>query len=399
MGNQFIVEVDHEALSEFRETLVTAMQNAEALVIELESVDYDQARIKQLQYIIGELSISSAKLFLTPISESLEDSLKMLDRLLEIQCFPVAMGEFLLLLLDKIQYLALEVEKTRVIDIAQSQNVLVSLQFILQAKTPNELNTAVDHATKTITYNLIQDNGVEACDSIDLFDDSEKDEEQTAVVDILQAPAINHTEDPLAHANEVISQVMQDHSLNLLVQIADKATSHGESHTNFVLLIGLSINRLMGSPIEEVELAQGLCLHDIALSAIPETINKTERLTEAEIERIRQHPALGAELARSMRLPETSIQVIEHHHERMDGNGYPFGLAGSQISDAGKLTAIIDSFHAMIEQRPHKKYTRSLLRAVVEINNCTGNWYDKTWVKHFNLFMRNHWLSFQQVRK
>jgi len=182
----------------------------------------------------------------------------------------------------------------------------------------------------------------------------------------------------------------------LLANIADKTTSTQHSHTEFILELCIAINFIAGKPIDEEALAKGILLHDIALSAIPDILNKSEKLTPEEVQMIHMHPVQGSTLGEAMQLPEESIILIAHHHERMDGKGYPNGLKNDQISDSGKLVGIVDSFHTMVDDRPYKKYQRSPLRAVAEINASVDLYFDRRWVKYFNRYMKDQWLLAQK---
>ena len=407
MSNLFQVDVEPELISEFREELEAALQNAETCIITLENDPSDIDALHTTREIFNNLSISSTKLSLIPLSESLNDTLKIFDKLFEWQQFPPRMGEFLLLLTDRIIYLAKEVERNLVIDMRETQNILVSLQQILRLKDSADIETAIESAIDAITKN-INENTV-ATDSefvVELFDD---DSEQTKASEITKEEpgSIPDVEifipkqsiNPMLLAKDIITSMKQDESISLLAEIADQSTSFGDSHTQFLLELCLGVNHLAGDPIDVESLAKGICLHDIALSAVPHILNKPGKLTAEELDVIRQHPLKGVSLAQAMKVSEDTINVIAHHHERIDGSGYPMQLKNDQISDAGKVSAIVDSFHAMIDDRPHKKYNRSNLRAIAEINACVDSHYDKFWIKQFNVFMKQYWLPAQKQRK
>lgn len=102
--------------------------------------------------------------------------------------------------------------------------------------------------------------------------------------------------------------------------------------------------------------AAGL-LHDLGKSAIPDAIlNKPGGLTEDEFETIKSHPVKGAEiLAASEGVGPSVIDACLHHHEKMDGSGYPHGLAGDEISQLTRMTSICDVYDAITSNRPYKK--------------------------------------------
>ncbi len=121
------------------------------------------------------------------------------------------------------------------------------------------------------------------------------------------------------------------------------------------LMIGLA--RRLGLPEADCRDAgvAGL-LHDIGKSLMPvDILDKPGRLDDAEFAVIRQHPARGHELlSAGTGLPESALDVCLHHHEKMDGSGYPHGLAGDRISLLARMGAICDVYDAVTSSRPYK---------------------------------------------
>ena len=97
-------------------------------------------------------------------------------------------------------------------------------------------------------------------------------------------------------------------------------------------------------------------LHDIGKALMPlEVLNKPGRLTDAEYQLIRSHPARGhALLLEGRGASAETLDVVLHHHERWDGRGYPAGLAGSQISQLARMGAVCDVYDAITSNRPYK---------------------------------------------
>lgn len=121
------------------------------------------------------------------------------------------------------------------------------------------------------------------------------------------------------------------------------------------LMIGLA--RQYGFADEQVRLA-GLAglLHDVGKAVMPlEVLNKPGRLTEAEFAIMRGHPAAGHELLKTWPdLPSEVLDVCLHHHEKVDGSGYPSKLAGDDISIIARMGAICDVYDAITSNRPYK---------------------------------------------
>lgn len=107
---------------------------------------------------------------------------------------------------------------------------------------------------------------------------------------------------------------------------------------------------------DQRRLTRAALLHDVGKAFIPVAIlDKPGALTEEEIKIIRKHPQLGYEaLASQGGFPPEMLDVVLHHHEFLDGTGYPNGLQGDRISDIVRLTTIVDVYSALVEKRPHR---------------------------------------------
>jgi putative nucleotidyltransferase with HDIG domain len=104
-------------------------------------------------------------------------------------------------------------------------------------------------------------------------------------------------------------------------------------------------------------LVQAALLHDIGKSRIPvEILNKPGPLTPEELRLMQRHPEIGADLLRAQGGFEgTVIDVVLHHHERLDGKGYPERLAGPAIKDLVRIVSICDVFSALTERRTYRR--------------------------------------------
>lgn len=350
--------------------------------------------------------MSSVKLDLIPISESLEDTLKGLDFLLDWQVYPARMTEFVLILIDRVLVLAHEVEANHYIDMRKTQAILVALQYIILAKSTDEITQGIEDAIVAISREISDqanepgsNDDVELfADSVDLFDDG-----VDLFDDATETPATEAAQDieifvpqavlnPLNLAHEYIQGRSGENCLMLLSQISDHATQHHNSHTRFLLELALAMNFLAGEPVDIECLYKGICLHDIALASLPQLLSNKGKLSRDEIDELKLHPVKGAKVAHEFLGSEETGLLVLHHHERMDGSGYPFGLKGSNISEQGKLAAIVDSFHSVIEQHPGMSEKERVLTAIIEINTNVGTQYDSSWVKLFNTCLRYYWL-------
>lgn len=124
-------------------------------------------------------------------------------------------------------------------------------------------------------------------------------------------------------------------------------------------------------------------VHDVGKIGIPEAVlNKKGPLNREEYELIMGHSRMGANILSHISWLEEIVPVIEAHHERYNGSGYPTGLRGDQIPLLGRILAVADSFDAMTTDRSYRK-AYSLERAIEELKNNAGSQFDPLVVEIF----------------
>lgn len=159
-------------------------------------------------------------------------------------------------------------------------------------------------------------------------------------------------DDPFVHIVSGYPEALR--ALVAAVEAKDHYT-HGHSARVAELSVRLGL-RLGLSPEQLRSLARGAYLHDVGKIAIPDDIlNKPGRLDEHERARIEEHPATGVDIVRGMRSLEDTVAVIRHHHERVDGAGYPDGLAGEDIPLLARVCAVADVWDALTSDRAYRR--------------------------------------------
>lgn len=134
---------------------------------------------------------------------------------------------------------------------------------------------------------------------------------------------------------------------------------HSRTFRHSLLVTGVAVgfgNHLGVRHADLQRLAVGSLMHDIGKAEIPlEILEKPDRLTDSEVEIMRDHAALGRDIMqKSGKFNAELIDIVSHHHELLDGSGYPDKLAGSQISDIVRAVTIADIFSALVEERSYK---------------------------------------------
>jgi putative nucleotidyltransferase with HDIG domain len=153
---------------------------------------------------------------------------------------------------------------------------------------------------------------------------------------------------------------------------------HSQRVSEFSLAIGQALNL---SPEDLHQLRVGALLHDIGKIGIPDNIlSKPGRLTTEEIARMREHPTIGANIMKKVRLLREEIPALAEHHEHIDGTGYPNGLAGEQISLFGRIVAVADVFDALTSTRPYRE-PMQVEDVLNQMQNDSGSHFDSACVQ------------------
>ncbi|MCF8091567.1 MAG: response regulator [Desulfotignum sp.] len=145
-------------------------------------------------------------------------------------------------------------------------------------------------------------------------------------------------------------------------------------HSTRVARYAHMIAREMGCSEQELDVINFAgTLHDIGKIGIRDDILlKPGRLTDEEFEKIKEHPAIGADIISKLGLWDREVAIIRHHHERFDGKGYPDGLKGEAIPKLARIMSVADCFDAMASDRTYrKKMEKSLVLEIIAENSGT----------------------------
>lgn len=163
--------------------------------------------------------------------------------------------------------------------------------------------------------------------------------------------------DELHKQSETIVESLKDGELAQWITAVRQHHDGTYQHCMLVTGVAVAFGRILRIPqIDLDRLAFAALVHDIGKANVPVSIlDKPGRLTDDEMEVMRWHPVIGAEIiARSPGIERTVVDVVRHHHEYLDGTGYPDGLSGDQIPDLVRIATIADIFGALVEKRAYK---------------------------------------------
>jgi cyclic di-GMP phosphodiesterase len=154
--------------------------------------------------------------------------------------------------------------------------------------------------------------------------------------------------DELEHASRVVE------SFAVCVESRDRYTGN---HCKRLGVYGARVGQALGLGDEDLKtLHLGGVLHDIGKIAIPDLIlNKPGRLTPEEFGLMKSHSSVGSDLLHPMRTLERVFPLVRHHHEKLDGSGYPDAIGGKEIPLLVRITSIVDVFDALHTKRSYKE--------------------------------------------
>jgi putative nucleotidyltransferase with HDIG domain len=159
------------------------------------------------------------------------------------------------------------------------------------------------------------------------------------------------------HIKAMVGEMMSNriHTESLLRLTAHDFATY--SHSVNVSIYSLALGKELGLPESEmIKLGSGALLHDLGKSKISQTlINKPGKLTLEEFEEIKQHPDIGYEILQEMgETDKVILDIVKHHHEKLDGSGYGKGLIGDLIKLEIQIVTVSDIFDALTTNRSYK---------------------------------------------
>lgn len=152
--------------------------------------------------------------------------------------------------------------------------------------------------------------------------------------------------------------------------------------------LALDTNRAAGSPVDATQLEAAIYMHDVGMMFLPEEVwLNAGNLSDEKRNILKSHPGLGAGLLDRMSGWKAAAEMVRHHHEMLDGAGYPDRLKGNEICPGAKILAIVDAFEAVMLKHSTRGHKRSILRAIAEVNAC-NNQFAPEWIEPFNSVIR-----------
>lgn len=181
--------------------------------------------------------------------------------------------------------------------------------------------------------------------------------------------------------------------MTMLGQIVEARDPYTEGHCARLAEYATALGSEIGLTPNDLDvLRRGAALHDIGKIAVPDgVLLKPGRLDPDEMALMRQHPVVGDNLCRSVRSLHSVRSIVRSHHERMDGRGYPDGLAGSDVPLLAQIVGVVDVFDALTTTRPYRKAMTAEAAYKIMRSDAASGWCQQELVSTFiDLHQRKH---------
>lgn len=191
----------------------------------------------------------------------------------------------------------------------------------------------------------------------------------------------------VAVENALLYEELEDTFQQTVISLAnaiDIRDAYTSDHSQNIAKLAADTAKVLRCTSEEInDVYWGGLLHDIGKIGVPDGIlNKPTSLSESDWAVIYQHTLIGAQIISPIKKLAHVAPIIEYSHENFDGSGYPHGAKGEEIPLGARVIRVVDSFSAMIDERPYKQ-AREILEAIEEIKDHSGTTFDPDVVNAF----------------
>jgi HD-GYP domain-containing protein (c-di-GMP phosphodiesterase class II) len=173
-----------------------------------------------------------------------------------------------------------------------------------------------------------------------------------------------------------------------LAQRFESRSPHFKGRNARLTRLALETNQIAGNPVDPLQLWAAVYMHDVGMMFLPESVwLKVGQMSAEDKKLLMLHPTYGAGILERIPNWESAAQMVLQHHETPNGAGYPHNLTGDQICPGAKILAIVDAFEAVMLKHSHRGHSRSMLRAIAEVNAC-DNQFAQELIGPFNSVVR-----------
>ena len=364
-------DFNRDLMEDFFLDFKEAHQSCENTLIDLEHQPDDpdllNALFRSVHTIKGNLVYVGMK-DLTPLIQSVEDVLDAVRK--HSLIYDASLSDVIMLAMDKTKLMveARMARQPNPIGDQELNHLCQQISRIAEVDPSQRLRLIVDVLTRMDPSTQLEEETITPLPIPPHRDLALQPEE----VDILQHYQIDMNDDLVFFQN--------------LIQPLEERSRYWKGRNARLLQLALAMNQLAGNPVEPDQLAVAVYLHDVGMAFLPiDILHKTSPLNAEEMALLRNHPHMATQLLAPLQRWQQAALIIKEHHERYDGQGYPAQAGGDNICPGAKIMAIVDAFDARTHERAYSEMIkRPFVRAILEINRCSGSHFDPEWVEVFN---------------
>ena len=280
---------------------------------------------------------------------------------------PFALQGFVVRNTDEVLYVSKHVDHVYVDAEYKGQSQRLSLAVAPTAATPeNRLELKEEFRQAKVCFDS-------AADTLDRVFESIRSGQETDIGAVRNA--VNPLIEGVFRNQEAVAALLR------LKESGSYRYHHGVSMAVWAAILGRHIG-LQQDELEKLSIGCAMC--DVGMTQLPpELLDQTDNLTDEQHAVVRAHPTIGAQMvAESGEVDFEILAIIENHHERMDGSGYPRGLEGASIPVLARIAGLVDAYDAMITPRPYAQ-ARTSHEAVQELIDLKGGQFQEALVEQF----------------
>lgn len=349
---------DRESLKDFARNLLDQIPGIERNIARLKKTPDDKYMIgelfRSLHNIKGDAAISQIE-FGVMITHPIET---LLARLRDGEIvFSELLAETVLLSMDRLELAVEALESNRPVE---------QLRLV-------ELVRGLDKMSN-LGAGLIDEHSVQLIEAVTGF--------RPALAASIHKPRIQ----PFAQGSEKIAADLR--FFRSLSKRYEARSSLFEGRSERLRQLALDTNLGAGKPVDPIQLEAAVYIHDIGMMFLPEsTWLNVGKLSDEDKLQMQDHPLEAAGLLERMEGWHDAAEMVAQHHEMPDGRGYPKQLKGESICAGAKILAIIDAYEAVTLKHRDRGLSRSILRAIAEVNACDKQ-FAPEWIAPFNAVIR-----------
>lgn len=352
--------LDADTVQDFIAEYEDLYQAAEKTILDLEHYPDDSELLNALFRAIHTIKGNCGYLAIKPLIELLQE----LESLLHIirtgeMVFSPLVGDITLLMLDRCSTFLAELQ----------QDFAVSFDGALFKLIEVQLKDAV-HCSAELRHTLLS----------------------RVLVTLDPSTVSESVSTPIETQGEGLSSEYS-HDLQFVYDAAlttQNRTSYWHGRLDRVISLLLTLNESIENKLDHESLIAAACIHDLSMAFLPfDILNKSEQLTEPEFLQMREHVPLAVRMAKNFQHWDETRQILEDHHEHLDGSGYPYGKQGSEIFIGAQMLAIVHAYEAITHGYSRGiSRKRPLMRAVMELNRCIDHQFNRSLVEAFMKVIR-----------